>query len=85
MRPGLEPGPRGGKETCHDEAINRDLRGRFTALLPAGSVCKIEGGNHAGFGDCGPQAGDGVATITADEQQELAVQAVTEAMLKERT
>ncbi len=55
------------------------------ALLPAGSVCKIGGGNHAGFGDYGPRSGDGVATITADERQELAVQAVAEAMLKERT
>ena len=29
----------------------------------------IEGGNHAGFGDYGPQRGDGTADITPEEQQ----------------
>lgn len=32
----------------------------------------IKGGNHAQFGDYGRQAGDGVAAITADEQQRVA-------------
>lgn len=67
----------------NDDVVNRDSLGRFTELLPAGSVCEIRGGNHAGFGDYGPQSGDGAATITADEQQELAARAVAEAMLKE--
>ena len=40
------------------------------ALLPPGSeLVVIEGGNHAGFGDYGPQAGDGTATIDREEQQ----------------
>lgn len=38
--------------------------------LPSGSeLVVIEGGNHAGFGDYGPQAGDGTATIDREEQQ----------------
>ena len=36
----------------------------------------IEGGNHAQFGDYGAQDGDGTATISTEEQQELAADAV---------
>ncbi|MEQ1736804.1 MAG: alpha/beta hydrolase [Rhodoglobus sp.] len=37
-----------------------------TSLLPPSvTVIEIEGLNHAGFGNYGPQAGDGVATITS--------------------
>ena len=40
------------------------------ARLPPGSeLVVIEGGNHAGFGHYGPQAGDGAATIDREEQQ----------------
>ncbi|MCC8141973.1 MAG: alpha/beta hydrolase [Lachnospiraceae bacterium] len=39
-------------------------------------IC-IEGGNHAGFGAYGPQAGDGAATISREEQWRLTVDAVT--------
>ena len=36
----------------------------------------IEGGNHAQFGDYGAQDGDGTATISTEEQQERAADAV---------
>ena len=36
----------------------------------------IPGGNHAGFGDYGPQAGDRAAAISAQEQQQAAADAV---------
>ena len=36
----------------------------------------IKGGNHAQFGDYGAQDGDGVATISVEEQQELTANAV---------
>lgn len=36
------------------------------------NVYVIEGGNHAQFGNYGPNEGDGEATITADEQQDQA-------------
>lgn len=45
-------------------------------LLPADAeIVQIEGGNHAGFGDYGPQPGDLSATITAEEQRRYAVDA----------
>lgn len=37
---------------------------------------EIKGGNHAQFGDYGPQRGDGEATITRSEQQTLIVEAM---------
>lgn len=38
----------------------------------------IDGGNHAGFGVYGPQKNDGEATITNDEQIEIAAQTIAE-------
>ena len=38
----------------------------------------IEGGNHAYFGNYGEQAGDGVATISREEQQARAVSAIVD-------
>lgn len=47
--------------------------------LPADAkVITIEGGNHAQYGNYGPQAGDGVATISREEQQQQTVTAVME-------
>lgn len=44
-------------------------------LLPEGArLVRIEGGNHAQFGDYGLQGGDGAATISREEQQEKAIQ-----------
>ena len=43
----------------------------------------IEGGNHAQFGNYGPQEGDGTAGITAEEQQDETVRLILEWM--ERT
>jgi len=36
----------------------------------------IAGGNHAGFGNYGEQKGDGVATISTQEQQKETVEAI---------
>jgi len=36
----------------------------------------IEGGNHAQFGNYGPQSGDGTATVSREEQQELTASAI---------
>ena len=47
--------------------------------LPADTrVVTIEGGNHAEYGDYGPQAGDGAATIDRKEQQQQTMAAVLE-------
>lgn len=42
------------------------------------NIVKIEGGNHAQFGSYGRQKGDPDATISADEQQRITVQAITD-------
>lgn len=39
-------------------------------------VVQIQGGNHAQFGNYGPQEGDGTAVITPDEQQTQAAAAI---------
>ena len=44
------------------------------------NVVEIAGGNHAGFGNYGPQKGDGTAIITAQEQQCQAAAAILEFM-----
>jgi hypothetical protein len=45
------------------------------ALLPAGSrYVEIAGGNHAQFGEYGPQPGDGAAEISGPTQREAAVE-----------
>lgn len=48
-------------------------------LLPSDArFVRIEGGNHAGFGWYGAQSGDGLATISREEQQRLVVRATLE-------
>lgn len=42
------------------------------------NIVEIEGGNHAQFGNYGPQKGDLPATISAQEQQAEAVKAILE-------
>lgn len=44
------------------------------------NVVEIEGGNHAQFGNYGPQKGDLPATISAEEQQRQTVCAIEEFM-----
>ena len=46
------------------------------AGIVALSLVVIEGGNHAGFGHYGPQAGDGVASIDREEQQRQTAETV---------
>ena len=49
------------------------------ARLPLNTTfVEISGGNHAGFGWYGPQNGDGQATLSKPEQQELIVQATVD-------
>ncbi len=47
-------------------------------LPPATTYRPIDGGNHAQFGSYGTQMGDHSATITADEQWRLVVQATAD-------
>jgi dienelactone hydrolase len=52
-----------------DGVMNRDRYAQALASLPNHSEVVIAGGNHAGFGDYGAQAGDGQASITPEEQK----------------
>ncbi|MEI7434563.1 MAG: alpha/beta hydrolase [Methanomicrobiales archaeon] len=54
----------------NDMVLNMGSLNSTLVLLPPGTIRKvIEGGNHAQFGNYGPQPGDGVATISAEDQQ----------------
>lgn len=58
-----------------DGVLNREKAAEAEALLAPQAVhAAIEGGNHAGFGTYGPQDGDGMARISAAEQQAIVVQ-----------
>lgn len=59
-----------------DGVLKRD-RVEEAARLDAVQTVVIEGGNHAGFGSYGAQAGDRAAAIGAEEQQERTVAAIT--------
>ncbi len=61
----------------NDQVLNRDKFEQSHNLLPANvTELTIEGGNHAQFGNYGPQAKDGTASITASEQQQATAQAI---------
>lgn len=67
-----------------DLVLNRDnlLKGR--EFMPETYVEEeIAGGNHAWFGNYGEQDGDGVATITKEEQQHQTVHAMIEMIFGE--
>ena len=52
-----------------DRVLNREKYEGYRGNLPAGAVeIFIDGGCHAGFGSYGPQEGDGIPTITGEEQ-----------------
>ena len=46
-------------------------------ISPKTIYYQIMGGNHAQFGDYGAQEGDGVATISVEEQHEQIIEAIT--------
>ena len=60
-----------------DTVINAERLEESREYVPANSdYHMIRGGNHAQFGDYGEQKGDGIAGITAQEQQEETVSVV---------
>ncbi len=55
-----------------DGLATADERAETASLLPEGTTYAIiEGGNHAGFGEYGPQSNDGEAAIPREEQHEI--------------
>lgn len=60
-----------------DEVLNRAANDEARAKLPEeAQKLVIEGGNHAQFGNYGEQRGDGVATISWENQQAQTVDAI---------
>lgn len=62
-----------------DKVLNKESYDENMKNLPANTVeyC-IKGGNHANFGNYGQQEGDGQATISREEQQELTANKIIE-------
>ena len=56
-------------------ATNDKIQNSLKNLPADAQAVLIEGGNHAQYGNYGPQAGDGVATISRAEQQQQTVTA----------
>ena len=48
------------------------------------NVVEIQGGNHAQFGNYGPQKGDAPAAISAEEQQAQTVEAISDFIARRR-
>lgn len=66
----------------NDRVLNRFRYEWSERYLPPDTTeCVIEGGNHAQFGNYGPQDGDGEAAISTDEQQQEAVEAIAAGLL----
>jgi len=62
-----------------DAVVNRDNWDDGVRRLPTDTVyLTLPGGNHAQFGDYGPQPGDGEAALPRAEQQRLTVEAIAE-------
>jgi hypothetical protein len=60
-----------------EDGVAGDVFEESLRRLPDGTRLEvIEGGNHAQFGDYGPQKGDGTATASRDEQQRLTADAI---------
>lgn len=66
-----------------DDVLNRKSLEKGRQYLPADAVEHvIQGGNHAGFGNYGPQKGDGEAAIPAEQQQDETVRIILESIKK---
>jgi hypothetical protein len=65
-----------------DQVMNRTNYEKNKVNLPAENVeTIISGGNHAGWGNYGAQKGDGVSSISPEEQQAEAVQILSSSLL----
>ena len=60
-----------------DRVLNREKLAESHTLMPADfTEYVIEGGSHAGYGDYGTQKGDGIATISPEEQRDIATEQI---------
>ncbi len=59
-----------GAYGSNDQVLNHEKLASSASLMPKNALMvEIPGGNHAQFGDYGAQAGDGEASISAQDQQ----------------
>lgn len=66
-----------------DSVLNSDKYNDGLKYMPSDfTELVIEGGNHAGFGSYGAQAGDGEAVITQKEQWRQTAEFITEQLLR---
>ena len=62
-----------------DSVLSKESYQKYGGNLPSNVTSLVlQGANHAGFGAYGPQKGDGIADISAQEQQAAAAQAIAE-------
>lgn len=62
-----------------DNVLDKDkVMGRRNLLPSETELVVIEGGNHAQFGNYGEQRGDGIATISREDQQRLTVEKIVD-------
>ena len=67
-----------------DLVLNRTALEKGRKYLPTAAVSEeLPGGNHAQFGDYGPQKGDGVPTVSRAEQTEWAAERIGAFLLSE--
>jgi len=60
-----------------EDGVSGDVFEDSLARLPADTVLvEISGGNHAQFGNYGPQKGDGTASISREQQQRLSAESI---------
>ena len=63
----------------NDEVLNKNKLSETKSNAPSNSLYfEIEGGNHAGYGNYGAQKGDGPATISNTEQQNIVTNKILE-------
>ncbi len=63
----------------NDTVLSRESYEKYKTNLPKGfTELVLAGGNHAGFASYGTQKGDGIATLSAAEQQAAAAEAIAE-------
>ena len=67
----------------HEERQPQEIE-NYTYVDYTENVVEIEGGNHAQFGNYGPQKGDLPAAISAQDQQAQTVEAIANFLEKQR-
>lgn len=67
----------------NDEILNKEKYENAKSNLPIDfQEVIIEGGNHSGLANYGEQEGDGIATISKEDQQEQTVKAIVSFIIK---